>query len=133
MARASIRDLCERYDITPRTIRFYEERGLIVAQRDRCNIRVFGPEACERLHWITLLRSAGVSLDEIAVILDGPAPPSRAERALEAVRARSRRLREDLASAELIERNLRLGLEFPTPGYATPLRSAFNRRRPLAR
>jgi len=51
------------------TLRYYEERGLIVSVGRRGLRRLFAPEVVERLAMIALGRSAGFSLDEIAELL----------------------------------------------------------------
>ena len=43
-----IRDLAREFDVTPRTIRFYEDKGLLAPQRDG-NVRVFTQRDRERL------------------------------------------------------------------------------------
>ncbi len=67
---ASISDLTRRLGLTPRAIRYYEERGLIQAVRDRQNARRFDQRAQRRLSQITQLRSAGLSLPDIEDILN---------------------------------------------------------------
>lgn len=48
------------------TLRYYEEKGLIVSVGRRGLRRVFGPDVLERLALIALGRASGLSLDEIA-------------------------------------------------------------------
>ena len=48
------------------TLRFYEEKGLIASVGRQGLRRVFNPSVLERLALISLGRSAGFSLDEIA-------------------------------------------------------------------
>jgi DNA-binding transcriptional MerR regulator len=50
------------------TLRFYEEKGLIASIGRRGLRRVFDPNVVERLALIALGRSAGFSLDEIALM-----------------------------------------------------------------
>jgi DNA-binding transcriptional MerR regulator len=50
------------------TLRFYEEKGLIVSIGRRGLHRVFDPGVLERLALIALGRAAGFSLDEIALM-----------------------------------------------------------------
>ena len=51
------------------TLRFYEEKGLIQASGRNGLRRLFRPDVIERLALISLGRSAGFSLDEIAETL----------------------------------------------------------------
>jgi DNA-binding transcriptional MerR regulator len=53
------------FGLTARALRFYEEKGLVEARRDRLNARYYDPVARGRLEWIARLRKAGVSLPDI--------------------------------------------------------------------
>ena len=64
-----ISDLAKLYGLTPRAIRFYEERGLIQTSRDRLNTRRYDARARDRLKAIAELRRAGLGLDDIEEIL----------------------------------------------------------------
>jgi DNA-binding transcriptional MerR regulator len=65
----SITDLAEEFGVTLRTIRFYEDRGLIAPER-RGTPRVFHARDRVRLALILRGRRLGFSLDEIATIVD---------------------------------------------------------------
>jgi DNA-binding transcriptional MerR regulator len=67
---ASLRDLCELFGLTPRAIRFYEERGLIESRRDPSNWRRYDSEARGRLALIAALRRADLPVDQISDILE---------------------------------------------------------------
>jgi DNA-binding transcriptional MerR regulator len=57
------------YGLTPRALRFYEERGLIDVERDARNRRWYDAVARRRLAWISRLRTAGLSLEDIHAVL----------------------------------------------------------------
>ena len=57
------------FGLTARALRFYEEKGLIEAGRDRHNRRFYDAEAQERLGWIARLRAADLSLTDIREVL----------------------------------------------------------------
>ena len=57
------------FGLTARALRFYEEKGLVEARRDRLNARYYDPVARGRLEWISRLRRAGVSLPDIEEVL----------------------------------------------------------------
>lgn len=57
------------FGLTARALRFYEEKGLVEARRDRLNSRYYDPVARGRLEWIARLRKAGVSLPDIEEVL----------------------------------------------------------------
>ncbi len=61
-----ITEVAKRSGIPASTLRFYEEKGLLASVGRRGLRRVFAPGVLERLALITLGRSAGFSLDEIA-------------------------------------------------------------------
>ena len=65
----TIADLAEEYDVTLRTIRHYEDRGLLSPER-RGTVRVFHNRDRIRLALILRGRRLGFSLDEIATIVD---------------------------------------------------------------
>lgn len=65
----SIAELAHEYDVTLRTIRFYEDRGLLTPER-RGTARVYHPRDKVRLGLILRGKRLGFSLDEIAKIVD---------------------------------------------------------------
>lgn len=65
----SIAELAAEYDVTLRTIRFYEDRGLLTPER-RGTARVYHPRDRVRLALILRGKRLGFSLDEIAKIVD---------------------------------------------------------------
>ena len=65
----SITDLAEEFGVTLRTIRFYEDRGLVMPER-RGTTRVFHPRDRIRLALVLRGKRLGFSLDEIATIVD---------------------------------------------------------------
>jgi DNA-binding transcriptional MerR regulator len=65
----TIAELAAEYDVTLRTIRFYEDRGLLTPER-RGTVRVYHPRDKVRLNLILRGKRLGFSLDEIAKIVD---------------------------------------------------------------
>ena len=63
-----ITEVARRTGLTASTLRFYEEKGLIASIGRRGLHRVFDSKVLERLALIALGRSAGFSLDEIALM-----------------------------------------------------------------
>lgn len=61
--------LTKEFDVTSRTIRFYEEKGLISPERTKGNQRRYTTKDRFRLKWILRGRRFGYSLDEISKIL----------------------------------------------------------------
>jgi DNA-binding transcriptional MerR regulator len=65
----TITELAEEYGVTLRTIRFYEDRGLVAPARNGQQ-RVFSARDRVRLGLVLRGRRLGFSLDEIAKIVD---------------------------------------------------------------
>ncbi len=62
----AIREVCERTGLSPRTVRYYEEIGLLPGVRRRAGgRRVYGEDELERLGFIHRLKSLGLCLAEI--------------------------------------------------------------------
>ncbi len=62
----AIAKVCEQTGLSPRTIRYYEEIGLLPGiRRSQGGRRIYGPDELERLGFITRLKALGLSLAEI--------------------------------------------------------------------
>ncbi|QSI32523.1 MerR family DNA-binding protein [Variovorax sp. RKNM96] len=66
MQHLDIAEVAQQSGIPASTLRFYDEKGLIVSTGRRGLRRLFDPGVVERLALITVGRAAGFSLDEIA-------------------------------------------------------------------
>lgn len=67
-----IKEAAERYDTTKRTLRYYEEIGLIKSLREEgSNYRVYSSEELKKLEVIFLLKEVGFSLGDISEIFLG--------------------------------------------------------------
>ena len=65
----TISDLTREFDISARSIRFYEEKGLIMPERTSGNQRRYSPSDRHRLKWILRGKRFGYSLEEISRML----------------------------------------------------------------
>jgi len=66
-----IGELAERTSTTPQTLRYYEKLGLLgPAQREGRGYRYYSQHTIARLERIALLKSLGLSLEEIADVID---------------------------------------------------------------
>src|SRR5713101_880108 len=65
----SISDLAREFDVTPRTIRFYEDQGLISPRREGQR-RVYTPRDKIRLKLTLRGKRLGLSLSEIKELID---------------------------------------------------------------
>ena len=67
--RLSFKDMCARFDATPRTLRYYEYIELISPYKDG-RTRTYGPREIARMTLILRGRRFGFSLEEIRQFLD---------------------------------------------------------------
>lgn len=66
-----IGELAERAGVTAKTVRYYESIGLVPEpERTASNYRDYGEDAADRLRFIRDSQAAGLTLDEIASILE---------------------------------------------------------------
>jgi DNA-binding transcriptional MerR regulator len=65
----SIRDLTREFDVTARTLRFYEEKGLIEPKRAGQD-RLYSRRDRARLKYVLMGKCVGFSLEEIRDMLD---------------------------------------------------------------
>ncbi|MFN3825841.1 MAG: MerR family transcriptional regulator [Pseudorhodobacter sp.] len=65
----TIREMCDAFDVTPRTLRFYEAKELIFPRRDGTR-RLFTRRDRARLKLILRGKRFGVSLENIRQLLD---------------------------------------------------------------
>jgi DNA-binding transcriptional MerR regulator len=66
-----IGELATRLGVTTKTLRLYEQRGLIPAAARAANgYRFYGEDAARRAHLVVGLRAMGLSLDEIVELLE---------------------------------------------------------------
>ena len=70
---ATVSTLARRCGISRSTVLYYEAIGLLPgAQRTAANYRVYGDGHVQRLRQIRSYRDAGLEIDDIRVLLDGP-------------------------------------------------------------
>lgn len=70
-----IAEVAKQAGVPASTLRYYEEKGLIVSVGRSGLRRVFRPDVLERLALIALGRAAGLSLDEIAQMFAADGKP----------------------------------------------------------
>jgi DNA-binding transcriptional MerR regulator len=88
----SISDLAAEFNVTTRTIRFYEEKGLLNPAREG-NRRIYRPADRTRLRLILRGKRLGFSLDESAEIVLMYGSPGNNRRQLERLISRIREKR----------------------------------------
>ena len=65
----TISELASEFDISPRSIRFYEEKGLLAPDRTSGNQRIYNRRDRARLKLILRGKRFGYSLDEISEMI----------------------------------------------------------------
>jgi DNA-binding transcriptional MerR regulator len=116
-----IGDVAELTGASTKTIRFYEEAGLLPAPaRNSSGYRDYGPEVLERLRFIHRGQSAGLSLAQVRQILtvhdQGDQPCGHVR---EILRARLEQVRSQLAELAVLADHLETLLERAEHGQPT--------------
>jgi DNA-binding transcriptional MerR regulator len=66
-----IKDIAEKLDLNPKTIRFYEDIGLIPKpQRNQSNYRIYSEDDIKTLSFVKKARSLGISTQDIKKIIN---------------------------------------------------------------
>ncbi len=63
-SRLSLKEMCARFEVTPRTLRYYEYLELLAPEKDG-RARLYGPREVARLTLILRGRRFGFALEEI--------------------------------------------------------------------
>ena len=125
----TVRDAAERLGVTPRTLKYYEERGLVTPSRSEGRYRLYDETDLERFGRILRLRSLGFSLHGIVEMLKRPlekteagqnrySPDSLADirqglqQQLESIDTRIESVRRELKEAQAVRAELRLDLDY---------------------
>lgn len=106
----SISDLAKEFNISPRSIRFYEEKGLIDPQRTSGNQRVYTKRDRARLKLILRGKRFNYSLDEIAemigMTMDDMEEVQQIEKSLVYGDVKLKELRKRIEELEVLERDI---------------------------
>jgi DNA-binding transcriptional MerR regulator len=112
----TIRDLTKEFDVSARTLRFYEEKGLLAPRRNG-EQRLYGRRDRARLRYVLMGKRVGFSLEEVREMLDlydlGDGRHKQLQVALAKFQERSARLEQqraeiDRAIAELARASLEI-------------------------
>lgn len=72
-----IGEAARRLRLSPSTLRYYDERGLVHPASRHGSRRLYGTDELRRLAFLRLMYQLGVSLDAAATVLDAPSPTWR--------------------------------------------------------
>jgi DNA-binding transcriptional MerR regulator len=109
-----IGEVAQRSGVPASTLRFYEDKGLIASVGRRGLRRQFDPQVLQRLALIALGRSAGFSLDEIALMFAPDGKP-RIDRRL--LSAKAEELDKTIRELSAIRDGLRHAAACPAPSH----------------
>jgi len=91
----SIRDLAQEFGVTPRTLRFYEEKGLLTPQRDG-QARAYDSTDRTRLRLILRGKRLGLTLEESAEIINMYDPGASNKKQIQTLVAKIREKQQQL-------------------------------------
>jgi DNA-binding transcriptional MerR regulator len=114
MRDLDIAEVAERSGVPASTLRYYEEKRLIVSIGRRGLRRLFGAEVLERLALIALGRAAGFSLDEIALMFAPDGQP-RLDRMM--LTAKADELDRTIRRLSTLSEGLRHAAVCPAPSH----------------
>lgn len=114
MAELGIGEVVRRSGVPASTLRYYEERGLIASVGRRGLARVFDEAVLDQLGLISVCRSIGFALDEIALMFAPDGRPAL-ERSMLAKKADE--LDEKIGRLTFMRDQLRHAAECPAPTY----------------
>ena len=109
-----IAEVAQRSGVPASTLRFYEEKGLIVSTGRRGLRRTFDSRVLERLALIALGCAAGFSLDEIARMF---APDGRARIDRQMLATRAKELDRTIRRLSAMRDGLRHAAACPAPSH----------------
>ena len=104
----SISDLAREFDVTTRTIRFYEDEGLLAPRRDGQR-RIYSPADRVKLKLILRGKRLGFSLAESRQLIEMYKPRANAgqlQALLERIQARRTQLQQQLHDIEVLQLEL---------------------------
>lgn len=114
MKDLDIGEVAQRSGVAVSTLRFYEDKGLIASIGRRGLRRQFDPRVLERLALIALGRSAGFSLDEIALMFAPDGKPRVDRRVLS---TKAEELDKTIRELSAIRDGLRHAAACPAPSH----------------
>jgi len=118
-------EAANRLGVSTKALRLYEQRGLLAPVRTEAGWRTYGPSEMARASEIVALRALGLSLAQVAKVLDGA--PQYLEDALEkhqaALEDQARQLTKKIDSVRNLRTDLARGQK-PTPGDLAAMASS---------
>lgn len=114
MGDLDINEVAKRSGLPASALRYYEEKGLLKSVGRRGLRRLFDPSVLERLAMISLGRSAGFSLDEIAKMF---APDGRPKIDRQVLADKAKKLDATIRELSALRDGLRHAVNCPAPSH----------------
>jgi DNA-binding transcriptional MerR regulator len=114
MIDLDINEVAKRSGVPASALRFYEEKGLVASVGRRGLRRLFDPNVLERLALISLGRSAGFSLGEIAKVF---APDGRPRIERQMLADKAKQLDATIRKMSALRDGLRHAAACPAPSH----------------
>jgi len=126
----TVREAAEKLGVTPRTLKYYEELGIVVPVRSESRYRLYEPADLDKLARVLRMRSLGFSLTAITAMLQQPfvvpaggARPRMSDESLQGLRetlaaqlrtldTRVAQVRKELKEAAALQAQLRRDLDY---------------------
>jgi DNA-binding transcriptional MerR regulator len=109
-----IAEVAKHAGVPPSTLRYYEGKGLIASIGRKGLRRLFAPGVLERLAIIALGRTAGFSLDEIALMFG---PNGRLQINRQLLTAKADELDRTIRKLRALRNGLRHAADCPAPNH----------------
>jgi len=97
----SIGDTAARFDLETHVLRHWEDKGLLRPERDGADRRLYGDDDLVRIAVILRSKAAGMTLEQIATLLDDDHGPQRHAVLQEHIAELDRRMEEMRLSREM--------------------------------
>ncbi|MBI2851534.1 MAG: MerR family transcriptional regulator [Chloroflexi bacterium] len=123
-AHLQIGELARRAGVTMRAVRYYEEKGLLPpSDVTSGGIRLYGQKDVNRLIFIRRLRTLGLNVNEIKMILGMPVSPGRnvrVEHTLRLLQMQKDKAEEETARTAELQKEIEHSLKIVTKCVTCP-------------
>lgn len=111
MKLTTISEVSKIYDVSTRTLRYYEELGLVTSTRKtNYAYRLYDEETISRLQIILILRKLDISLKDIQVIIDSNSP----DQFITLLKKKLLEVNHEMASLNSVKEVIQLFLQYST-------------------
>lgn len=108
-----IGELARRTKVSPRSLRYYEEQGLLVPERNSAGHRVYQPQAVACVEFIQRLFAAGVPSGLVRTLVRGWREPDGPDRVRAMLRGHHAAMAADITRRQAELRRLEALMDLP--------------------